>query len=301
MARAHYQKGTALYDLGKYDEAVAEFEAAYEAKSDPALLYNLAQANRLAGHAEQALHFYRTYLKYVPKVANREEIETRIAALEKQIKDKPTTPVASTTSPAVSPPSSFAPPPPPPPPLAPVAPSPSGTATSPGVSPAPANQGMGGGQISMQPSPLASPSSAGPAPLQPVGDLGISSGPVAAPVGRTQRMVGVGLMAGGGAFIAGGVIFGALAVSKSHELESLANTRGVFDPNVQSQGKTYQALQWVFYGVGAAALATGIVVFVQAPSAKDNTTATPRSPALLVTLSPAVGPGSGGAVLQGVF
>ena len=36
-------------------------------KNDPAFLYNLAQSYRLAGDAEQALHFYRTYLRYVPK------------------------------------------------------------------------------------------------------------------------------------------------------------------------------------------------------------------------------------------
>jgi hypothetical protein len=114
-------------------------------------------------------------------------------------------------------------------------------------------------------------------------------------------MLGIGLMAGGGAFVAGGVVFGALAVSKSHELENVANTRGVFDPNIQSQGKTFQALQWVFYGVGAAALVTGIVVFVRAPSANENVTATPKSPALLVKLLPVAGPGGGGAVLQGVF
>src|SRR5262245_62111772 len=83
-AREHYQKGTAFYDLGRYQDAIREFEAAYELKNDPALLYNLAQSHRLAGNAEQALHFYRTYLKKVPKAANRVEIEGRITTLEQQ-------------------------------------------------------------------------------------------------------------------------------------------------------------------------------------------------------------------------
>src|SRR3954467_4437432 len=74
-AREHYQKGTAFYDLGRYQDAIKEFEAAYELKNDPALLYNLAQSHRLAGNAEQALHFYRTYLRRVPKAPNRTEIE----------------------------------------------------------------------------------------------------------------------------------------------------------------------------------------------------------------------------------
>src|SRR5262252_6344087 len=70
-AREHYQKGTTYYDLGKYTDAIKEFEAAYEIKNDPALLFNLAQSHRLAGNAEQALHFYRTYLRRVPKAPNR--------------------------------------------------------------------------------------------------------------------------------------------------------------------------------------------------------------------------------------
>src|SRR5262245_1500189 len=59
-AKEHYLRGTSFYDLGKYREAIAEFEAAYQLKNDPAFLYNLAQSYRLAGDPEQALHFYRT-------------------------------------------------------------------------------------------------------------------------------------------------------------------------------------------------------------------------------------------------
>src|SRR3954454_8996084 len=84
-AREHYQKGTSFYDLRRSPEAIREFEAAYELKNDPALLYNLAQSHRLAGNSDQALYFYRTYLKRVPKVANRAEIEGRITALEQQV------------------------------------------------------------------------------------------------------------------------------------------------------------------------------------------------------------------------
>ena len=69
-------------DIGKHDEAIKEFEAAYEAKSDPAF-YDAPQSHRLAGHANEALRLYRTYLRYVPKAANRADIEVRIQELEK--------------------------------------------------------------------------------------------------------------------------------------------------------------------------------------------------------------------------
>ena len=79
-ARDHYMKGTRAYELGLYDEAVAEYMAAYKIKDDPALLFNLAQAHRLANHPAEALRFYRTYLAKVPTAANRTEVEAKMRA-----------------------------------------------------------------------------------------------------------------------------------------------------------------------------------------------------------------------------
>ena len=53
-AKEHYKRGTSFYDLGKYDDAIKEFEAAYQLKNDPAFLFNLAQSYRLAGNHERA-------------------------------------------------------------------------------------------------------------------------------------------------------------------------------------------------------------------------------------------------------
>ncbi|HXI60194.1 MAG TPA: tetratricopeptide repeat protein, partial [Polyangia bacterium] len=103
-AREHYQKGTAFFDLGKYQDAIKEFEAAYEAKNDPAFLYNLAQSYRLAGNPEQALRFYRTYLRKNPKPPNRADIEEKIAQLEKLVDQKTatqTSPPTHTIQPAL--------------------------------------------------------------------------------------------------------------------------------------------------------------------------------------------------------
>lgn len=85
QAREHYLKGTKAFDLGSYEEAVTEYMAAYRAKDDPALLYNIAQAHRLAGHASEALRFYKTYLARTPRVVNRAEVETKIAELQKAV------------------------------------------------------------------------------------------------------------------------------------------------------------------------------------------------------------------------
>ena len=53
-ARALARKGASLYDLGKYPEALAAFETAYEKKPVAALLFNIAQCHRQMGHLDQA-------------------------------------------------------------------------------------------------------------------------------------------------------------------------------------------------------------------------------------------------------
>src|SRR5437764_10282963 len=111
-AKEHYTRGTSFYDLGRYDDAIKEFEAAYELKNDPAFLYNLAQSYRQAGNHEQAVHFYKTYLRYMPKAPNRADIEEKIKTEEQLLAQKgggtTTPPPANTTTP---PPGNAAPPP----------------------------------------------------------------------------------------------------------------------------------------------------------------------------------------------
>jgi tetratricopeptide (TPR) repeat protein len=81
-AREHYQRGTTLFDLTKYREAAAEYEAAYQEKPDAALLFNIAQAYRLAGDNEKAIRFYKTYLHRIPTSENRSEVQSRIDELQ---------------------------------------------------------------------------------------------------------------------------------------------------------------------------------------------------------------------------
>ena len=89
QAREHYVKGTKAFELGLYEEAIAEYMIAYKSKDDPALLFNLGQANRLAGHLPEATRFYRLYLRKDPAAPNRAEIEARIAELERLSASRP--------------------------------------------------------------------------------------------------------------------------------------------------------------------------------------------------------------------
>ena len=47
-ARAHYDRGMQRYNLGDFDGAITAFDAAYAVSKAPGLLFNLAQAHRLA-------------------------------------------------------------------------------------------------------------------------------------------------------------------------------------------------------------------------------------------------------------
>ncbi len=87
-AKRHYEAGLAHFNLREYKAAVDEFEAAYRLRPDPVFLFNLGQAYRLGDDPDQALHFYRAYLRMKPNAYNRREVEERIAALEQVIADK---------------------------------------------------------------------------------------------------------------------------------------------------------------------------------------------------------------------
>jgi len=81
-ARVHYDRGMAHYELGEFIAAIEEFKKSYAMSQAPGLLFNMAQASRLGKDYDQALHFYRTYLRVRPDAPNREDVEKRISELE---------------------------------------------------------------------------------------------------------------------------------------------------------------------------------------------------------------------------
>jgi hypothetical protein len=117
-AREHYEKGTALYDLGQYREAAHEYEEAFKLKPSSALLFNIGQAYRLAGDETPALRAYRGYLRREPQATNRSEAEGHIARLEQALAAKragtaTAAPVATEPKPVTAPePVKITPPPP---------------------------------------------------------------------------------------------------------------------------------------------------------------------------------------------
>lgn len=65
-ARSYYDRATSAFGLGNYAQAAELYEKAFELRADPALLYNAAQAHRLAGHKDRAIELYRNHMRLFP-------------------------------------------------------------------------------------------------------------------------------------------------------------------------------------------------------------------------------------------
>jgi hypothetical protein len=84
-AKQHFDRGATLYDLQRYLESAHEYELAYEAKADPAILYDIAQAYRLGGEPAKALGAYRAFRRHSPAEAANVGVDARIAEMEKLV------------------------------------------------------------------------------------------------------------------------------------------------------------------------------------------------------------------------
>lgn len=81
-SKEHFDQGTRRYELGHYQEALTEYEAAYMEVPDPAFLFNIGQCHRKMGHDKEAARFYKSYLRNAPNAPNRADVQKRINELE---------------------------------------------------------------------------------------------------------------------------------------------------------------------------------------------------------------------------
>lgn len=81
-AKRHFDRGQKLFNLGKFAEALDEYEQAYDAKPIPDFLFNIGQCHRNLNNYDAAIFSFRKYLKLAPDADNREQVEEYIADLE---------------------------------------------------------------------------------------------------------------------------------------------------------------------------------------------------------------------------
>ena len=82
-ARQLAEKGRAAHNAGDYNGAVAAFKEAYVLAPSPGLLFNIAQAYRLAGNCDESAWMYRRFLDTSPLGNHRSLAETHLEAVER--------------------------------------------------------------------------------------------------------------------------------------------------------------------------------------------------------------------------
>jgi tetratricopeptide (TPR) repeat protein len=79
----HVAQGHRLYQLGRYQEAIAEYRRAYELRADSSFLFQIAESYRQLGAIEQALFYYDRFLAGAIEGPDRDAAEERVSELER--------------------------------------------------------------------------------------------------------------------------------------------------------------------------------------------------------------------------
>jgi tetratricopeptide (TPR) repeat protein len=218
QAREHYEKATRLYDVGKYGEAISEYEEAYLLIGDAALLFNIGQAYRLWDHSEDAIRAYKNFLRQRPDAANRADVEKKIADLERVVEDRRR----------------------------------GGAAPSPAEAYPPPGQGANGLPPGAVPVPVVAPPTAAPG-SQP-GAVVVGQSIPAAPAKPERSWLVYPLLGLSGACLLTAGIAGAVGANKAKKLQDASQKGQPFDPAVEKNGKTANLVAFVS---GLAGLAAG--------------------------------------------
>jgi tetratricopeptide (TPR) repeat protein len=86
-ARQRYQRAAQAYNDGRFKDAIDLFLDAARIAPNPAYAYNIGLAYEQLSDAPNALRWFREYLRALPDAPDRAEIEPRIAAAEKHLRE----------------------------------------------------------------------------------------------------------------------------------------------------------------------------------------------------------------------
>ena len=151
------------------------------------------------------------------------------------------------------------------------------------------------------PAPVAAPSRSAAPPAAPAIATSTSTPtstlpPPAGPAPGTPsvykwRLAGVLTASVGSLALLGGLTMGLRARSLSSDVTDDGAMKHTFSQSKYDQGRRAETLQWVGYGVGAAALAGGVVLYLLGGRAPEESAAS-------VTAMPAIAPGRAGASVR---
>lgn len=102
-ARTHFQAGEARFKAGAFDEALAEYQAGYDAKPLPGFLINIAQCQRRLGDLKTARATYQKFVMVAPDSPLVPQVRSMIAEIDGLLanleQSKPTAPAEDDAKP----------------------------------------------------------------------------------------------------------------------------------------------------------------------------------------------------------
>lgn len=85
MAKQYVDTGLAAQNAGDYDSAITLYQMAYHLVPHPVLLFNIAQAHRLAGRLAEALAAYKRYVAADPSGSEAQTARDFVVELEARL------------------------------------------------------------------------------------------------------------------------------------------------------------------------------------------------------------------------
>jgi len=233
QAKSYVDAGLAAEKAADYDTAIAMYAKAYAVIPHPVLLFNIANAHRLAGAMPQALDYYQQYLAVDPQGEQAKASKARIAEIEQAIADAKGKADADAKAKA--------------------------DADAKAKADADAKT-RAKAEADAQAQADADARAQADADAKAQADAEARARRDAEPKTFTpMRIAGVAAGGLGVAGLAGGVVFGLKAKSISDEL---SEPGAQFDPARVDDGEAANTMMFVCYGVGAALVATGAVLWV---------------------------------------
>jgi tetratricopeptide (TPR) repeat protein len=260
VAEGHFNRGNTAYNLGRFDEAVAHFTKAYEAWPRPEFLYNIAQSYRLASNCKQALHFYKRFRSLKDADAANPLSPTKREEVDRFISQLTECAAKAETTAGAQPDTIDHP-------------------SAGGARPA----GAPGAQA-RQPDEESADDEADEAD-------GDGQSPSSA---RSMKIAGIVTGGAGLGLVVTGAVFGMMASKAQSDIEDAVKNNRPYDPDLDARGRRNSTISTVTFGLGAAAVVAGGVLFYLGSRDSSPSTAT----AARLRLTPTVSSQTAGLTLQ---
>lgn len=244
---------------GDYGKGATILSELFVDTKDPTYIYNQGRCFEQNAHYQEAIARFQEYLRVGEDVSEKDKVEAKKHITEcEDMVAKQSGHLEMTAPLAPAPPSATA--------QAPL--------VTPGIAQEPARPTQ---SVAAMPTNFTQTSVA-PASL-PVGSRG--SG---------MRIAGIATAAAGGAALVTGVILNI----KVNSMASDFQTPNGYTPSKESSRASYETLGWLSYGLGAACITTGAILYVLGLRSGVNSSSS-------VALLPAFAPSGGAAILKGAF